>query len=90
MEDTTRLESDHCPNCKHILDSATPSGPESVVPGPGEITICFYCLSWLTFQENMKVRLMERQEIKAIPDTQYKDLAMATLNIYFYKDRENQ
>lgn len=57
-----------CPNCQHRLDTITAVDglDEALVPQPGDLTICLYCATPLTFTEAGSLRhltLVDWQEI---------------------------
>lgn len=64
---TTRLEMNYCPSCGKELDAAT-SVEKEARPKPGDISICFYCGSINTFQEDLKLQQMGPQEYFDLPD----------------------
>lgn len=55
----------YCPKCKKKLDGATSFYGQK--PVPGDVTICLYCLSVLTFGKDMKMVYLTEEEIKKLP-----------------------
>lgn len=57
-----KLPECRCPHCDHKLDAATSVEGESA-PGPGDVTVCFYCTAFLVFGDALTLRLMTTDEI---------------------------
>lgn len=51
-EGITRMGKDYCPNCEHLLDSASAAFGKHV-PKPHDVTVCFYCAVILEFSDDM-------------------------------------
>ena len=56
---TTETE---CPVCERKLDGATAIDRDAT-PKPRDITVCAYCGSFLTYRDNMSLRLLTELEI---------------------------
>jgi hypothetical protein len=54
-----------CPACRHVLDRISNAGPDREPPAPGDWTWCIYCVTLLTFDDNLRVRLVTGEEEKA-------------------------
>jgi len=37
-------------------------------PKPGDLTVCAYCINWLTFDEDMRPRMITEEEIEGLDD----------------------
>ena len=49
---TVRRPSTACPYCSKENDAATPAGTDAeAVPGPGDVSVCFYCGGIAVFTE---------------------------------------
>ena len=59
-----------CPNCMSRIDSATSAFGDKARPGPGDLSVCFYCGQPMMFKDDMRLRLLTEQE--------YLDLDMET------------
>lgn len=54
---STRVPESHCPTCAKLLDSAT-SVSDASTPEPGDLSICFYCATLLTFDDNLVLQAL--------------------------------
>ena len=63
----------YCPVCNERLDGATVIDHSHAIPRPGDITVCFGCASFLTYQPNMDLRLLTELEVYGL-DTHAKAL----------------
>lgn len=52
-----------CPVCTKVLDAAT-STTGNHKPGPGDVTICIYCQTWLRFTDDLGLRLFRQDDFK--------------------------
>lgn len=70
---TTRLKNKTpCPKCGKNLDAAT-GAKEG--PSPMDATVCFYCLEWLIFKDDLQLRQMTEEEIVSLEDEVFKKLS---------------
>lgn len=58
-----RTEKDYCPVCNHIINGATDIGNTDHIPKPGDVSVCFYCTSFLQFNDNLKLTEMTNLEV---------------------------
>lgn len=66
LGNSTKLEvTPHCPECGQKLDGATAIDCEAT-PKPGDITMCAYCCAFLTYTDDMALRLLTELEIYAL------------------------
>lgn len=54
-----------CPVCDAPIDAAM-SVHEPATPSPGDMTLCMYCLTWLTFDDDMSLRLPKVEELRIV------------------------
>lgn len=65
---TTKLENASCPKCGSVNDAATPAdGNKNIGPKPGDLSVCFTCASYLTYDDKLGIRLMTEEELKELP-----------------------
>ena len=57
-----------CPVCRKVIDGATPANTTHAIPGPGDVTVCLYCRTFLTFTAEPALRELTQEEILALPD----------------------
>ena len=62
-----RLPISRCPSCGYQFDSATALENPDAKPKPGDLSICLNCGEWLTFADDLTVRLLESKEFQALP-----------------------
>lgn len=48
-------EENRCPYCDSKVDGATEISGDKA-PKPGDVSICFYCIQFLVFDENLGVK----------------------------------
>lgn len=53
---STTVPTQHCPNCKSLLDAATDVTGAKATPQAGDVTICLSCATVLLFEEGLTVR----------------------------------
>ena len=58
----TKLNADKCPTCGTLLNAATPNTP-GTKPKSGDYSICVECYSFLEYDENLKLLLINIQEM---------------------------
>jgi len=64
--ESTSIPVQPCPACFQVLEAATGTGR----PGPGTITLCAYCRTFLIFDPLMRQRVLSNAEWSALPDDQ--------------------
>jgi hypothetical protein len=52
-----------CWHCDRPLDAATPPGTDQGPPGPGAISLCFYCGAVALFGEDLMLRPPTEEEL---------------------------
>ena len=61
---SVRLEkTPHCPVCDEKLDGATVVNDDHAIPEPGDLSVCFGCGSFLTYRDDMTMRLLTEMEV---------------------------
>lgn len=58
---TTRTPETKCPECDARLDAATGYDPHTR-PGPGDFTVCAYCVTPLRYDDDLILRRMTSQD----------------------------
>ena len=53
----------HCPVCDEKLDGATVIDNDHATPKPGDISVCWRCTSFLTYTNDMNLRLLTELEV---------------------------
>jgi len=64
---TTRMPATSCPSCGYPLDAASDIQGDAT-PSPGDLSMCIRCTSFLTFKDDLTLRLMTLEEIAELPD----------------------
>lgn len=62
------LPESNCPSCDKRLDAASTLENDDIQPKSGDVSICLYCASFLTFTENLSIRLLTTEEIAELED----------------------
>lgn len=62
-----------CPTCGKKLNGATKIDGKGG-PRPGDISVCFYCTSFLVFGDDLELALMTADEIVELPAEQRRRL----------------
>ena len=75
FENVTRMPKVHCPICGEKLDAASPAEGQGT-PGPGDVSVCFYCTAFLVFGEDMAPELMSEETYKALDRETLAELSM--------------
>lgn len=60
-----------CPKCGIYLDGASDSHGVGATPKPGDISICYYCGTFLVFNlvdEKLSLRKLTDEEFDALPE----------------------
>lgn len=65
---TVQLSEDYCPECGTMLTAASIMEDlnSEIMPNPGDISICFECTSYLTYDKNLKLQRMSVDDIVAL------------------------
>jgi hypothetical protein len=71
---TTRHLTQPCPNCGYPLDSVA-SALGDHKPEVGDITVCIDCVTVLTFEPGLILRLTTTEELRALPPAHLFDVA---------------
>lgn len=58
---------DACPKCQHALDGTTHVEGDHPDPRAGDLTICFYCGSFLTWDDRLKLKEITTEAFMALP-----------------------
>ena len=66
-----------CPYCGKVYDAA--SGLYSAPPKPDDFTLCYRCLKYLVFTQDMRVRKPTPEEEKEIAESRECKVALATV-----------
>jgi len=61
----TKLPDRACPVCNNKLDAASAINADTS-PQPGDVSICFYCGSFLIYSDDMSSRLLTELEVYAL------------------------
>lgn len=80
-----QLPKSKCPHCENLLDDATGVGHKDV-PSSGDFTICFYCATWLIFNDDLTLRLVEDVDIKDLPLDKFEFLKEMTTRLIELKN----
>ena len=65
-----------CPTCKRRIDAAGTEDEQSVGPTPGDLTICFHCLAVMVFNDDLTLRLIEKEEYNGLPDESKREIEL--------------
>lgn len=78
---TTRLPPVLCPHCGYLMDNHTKAlgSKELTKPRPGDIGICFECMSPLVFDENLRLREACDEELGSLPQELLERLIVAKM-----------
>ena len=72
---THKVPGSPCPECNTLNDAATGLGGAQA-PCEGDICICFSCATVLSYDKDMKLQKMSKEQIQKIPS----DLAISVNN----------
>lgn len=68
MKSHRHIESS-CPVCKEKLDAASNAEvSDQSPPECGDVSICFYCASYLIFDEDLTLQLLSEEDLLELPD----------------------
>lgn len=59
---STRHRVSFCPQCRHVLDTATSATGDR--PGPGSFSVCIECRTPLKFGPNMELLRLSKSEMR--------------------------
>jgi hypothetical protein len=71
--ESEHLPEDHCPTCNHLIDARTlVCSSKETTPDPDvenlSLSVCAYCSSYLVFGEDLKVRILDVDELLKLPN----------------------
>lgn len=66
------------PCCGRKLDGHTAADGSDEQPRQGDVSVCAYCGSWLTYDHGPRLRLMTQEEIDALDEETTSELWRAT------------
>jgi len=69
-----------CPVCEAKLDAASPVEGEQQ-PGPGDVSICFYCTAFLEFDQDMNVIKITQKTLSELSAATLAELIQVRLHI---------
>jgi hypothetical protein len=69
------VQQDECPYCGHKLDCATVATGGEVRPRPGDISVCIQCASILSYDERLKLRAVDENEMGTLDADTYLEVA---------------
>lgn len=75
--ETSRLETDACPQCGHGIDAATAADGGGGKPRQDDLTVCFYCAALLTFDVNLKLSPLSNARWVSLTLDEQRDMRMA-------------
>ncbi len=67
MESTRTNPASRCPGCLRRADGAT-NARSGGSPKPGDISVCAYCSTPCTFNDDLTLRALHADEYDALPD----------------------
>lgn len=68
MAEPTYLPGNICPKCNEPVTGASVLSGEQVDPVSGDLSICVYCLSLLTYNDDLTSRVLTPDEFLELPD----------------------
>ena len=82
-----RAKAQHCPACNKELDATTSIQDESLLPKPGNLSICFYCGDMSEFDDNLDLRSLSQEQKAEIKkeDPETWDLLTKASSAIIYK-----
>ena len=85
-EEPARIPLHVCPACFKKIDAASAVNEPGVyaTPNAGEYTVCFYCLAWLVFRDDLSMRVMLPREMKELEEEERDTLMQITQAIGAY------
>ena len=57
-----------CPSCGATLDASTEVNREGAAPVPGDLSVCAHCQQFLTFCEDLVLRVLSASEEENLPE----------------------
>ena len=81
----------NCPNCGAFMDAASSDKEaDDRKPIPGDVSICYECTAYLTFDENMDLQLLSVDELVDLPNEILYDLTKSRNEINRFKKYREQ
>jgi hypothetical protein len=77
MSLTTRTPECNCPYCGHKFDRVS-SIREPRAPRPGDFTLCIKCGLLMAFDQELRVRGLNLEDLKALKDPSLQDIVART------------
>ena len=63
-----RIRSNVCPTCGYKSDAASNIDDESLVPTPGDLSICINCADYLEYDAELKLIRIQESTIESMTD----------------------
>ena len=64
----TKLKETTCPVCHHRINGARAIEPgKSIIPRKGDLTMCIYCTTFLSYIDGYQLREMTDEEVADLP-----------------------
>lgn len=60
----TQVPETRCPYCDGVLDAA--SSANGATPSPGDLSVCIHCASALTFDAELRLRVLTQAEMREL------------------------
>lgn len=76
-EDPRLPNADGCPVCFNRLDAATCATEEDARPKPGDLTVCFYCTTFLKFDAELRHVALAPGEFQHLSEIERRTLVRA-------------
>lgn len=70
------VKNDECPSCLRQMDCATAVSGEAK-PSPGDVSICINCGTFLRFDPDLNIELLDDDSFDAFPEDSRATLSMA-------------
>lgn len=85
-------EENYCPACGTPIDAATSIDPnvETDLPQEGDLSICFECTAFLTYDADLKSVVLTSEQLLDLPNTLMLDLIATRSNINKLKKDYNE
>lgn len=61
---SSKIKGSPCPSCNKTLDGLSATDDLPAIPSPGDLTICFYCMTVCMFNHDLSLRLVPAEEIE--------------------------
>lgn len=63
---THDVDVDRCPHCHHQVDAATAIDEDAAPPEPGDVTMCWFCGHWSTWQPNGRLGPLSTEQLVVV------------------------